>query len=328
MLRREHSSPWDPARPRGFTLIELLIVLVVSALLIAGLSGVVGQALRAWSVVDARVDLTREGRFALDRIVAAVNATTRLIIPRAENPATGYSESVRDVLAVALDPTLDRDGDGFADADNDRDGFVDEDVDDDNTNDDASGIFGIDDDNDGLIDEGNFRDDDEGGAFNEDRANGLDDDGDGAVDEDPDGDTNGDLDPGVSGVDDDGDGFTDEGSYEDDDEDGSANEDWVDPVVYYLNGTTLMERIPNLDPVDGRDFRAFVLARNVSRFRVERIPPTPNDRALLLRVTLELSGPEGEIVSFSSMVRAGGGLGIETGTPPPLPPPLPPPPPE
>lgn len=328
MLRREDPSPWEPARPRGFTLIELLVVLVVSALLIAGMSGVVGQALRVWSVVDGRVDLTREGRFALDRIVSAVNATTNLLIPRPEDPATGYSESVREVLAVTLDPTLDRDGDGFADADNDRDGSVDEDLDDDNTNDGRSGIFGIDDDNDGLIDEHSFRDDDEDGFQNEDRANGLDDDGDGAVDEDLDGDMNGDLDPGVSGVDDDGDGFTDEGSYEDDDEDGSTNEDWLDPVVYFLNGTTLMERIPNLDPVDGTDFSESVLAENVSRFRVERIPPTPNDRALLLSVTLELSGPEGQVVSFSSMVRVGGGLGIETGTPPPLPPPPPPPPPE
>ena len=326
MLRREHSSPWDPARPRGFTLIELLIVLVVSALLIAGLSGVVGQALRAWSVVDARVELTREGRFALDRIVASVNATTRLLIPRPEDPTTGYSESVRNVLAVALDPTLDRDGDGFADADNDRDGVVDEDLDDDNTNDGRSGIFGIDDDNDGWIDEHNFRDDDEDGFQNEDGINGLDDDGDGAVDEDLDGDTNGDLAPGVSGVDDDGDGFTDEGGYEDDDEDGSTNEDWLDPVVYFLNGTTLMERIPNLDPVNGTDFSEFVLAENVSRFQVERIPPAPNDRAVLLSVTLELSGPEGEVVALSSKVRVGGGLGLETTTPP-LPPPLPPPPP-
>ncbi len=328
MLKREQTSLCGPARPTGFTLIEVLVVLLVSGLLIAGLSGVVGQALRAWSVVDARVELTREGRFALGRIVAAVNATTKLILPRPEDPVTGYSESVRDVLAVALDPTLDRDGDGFADADNDRDGVVDEDLDDDNTNDGRSGIFGIDDDNDGLIDEHNFRDDDEDGLNNEDRANGLDDDGDGAVDEDLDGDTNGDLDPGVSGVDDDGDGFTDEGGFEDDDEDGSTNEDWLDPVVYFLNGTALIERIPNLDPVDGTDFRESVLAENVSRFQVERIAPAPNDRALILMVTRELSGSEGEVVSLSSRIRVGGGLGIETGTPPPPPPPLPPPPPE
>ena len=313
-------------RSRGFTLLELLVVLVAGSLLLAGLSGVVGQSLRTWSVVSERQDLTQQARFAMDRMITAANETSRLLVPLPENPVTGQSESVRDVLAVTLGPGVDRDNDGFADADNDRDGIIDEDVSDDNTNDGAPGLIGIDDDNDGLIDEGSFRDDDEDGTSNEDDSNGLDDDGDSNVDEDFDGDMNGDFDPGVSGVDDDGDGFVDEGNREDDDEDGLVNEDWLDPVVFLLNGTTLLERVPSLDPVDGTDFRESVLAEDVSQFRVERLPPGPDDRALLVELILTLSSAGGEVISLSSLVRVGGGLGLETGqAAAPLSPPPPPP---
>ena len=126
-------------RSCGFTLLELLVVLVAGSLLLAGLGGVVGQSLRTWSVVSERKDLTQQARFAMHRMVTAANGTSRLLLPLPENPATGYSESVRDVLAVTLAPDLDRDRDGFADADNDRDGIVDEDFDNDNTNDGAPG---------------------------------------------------------------------------------------------------------------------------------------------------------------------------------------------
>ncbi|MEE9279936.1 MAG: prepilin-type N-terminal cleavage/methylation domain-containing protein [Myxococcota bacterium] len=322
--------PWEGETCRGeggFTLLELLVVLVAGAMLLAGLSGALGQALRVWGLVQERQDLAQQARFALDRMVAAANGTTRLLLPLPENAATGYSESVRDVLAVALDPVIDRDRDGFADADNDRDGRLDEDFGRDRTNDGAPGLIGIDDDNDGSTDEVNWRDDDEDGSLDEDPANGLDDDGDGAVDEDPGWDMNGDASPGESGRDDDGDGFVDEGAVADDDEDGVLNEDWLDAVVFYLTGSTLMERVPNLDPVDGTDFSEAVLAENVSRFRVERLVPDPSDRALLIDITLELSAADGEMVSLSSRTRVGGGLGLPTATPPPPLPPLPPPPP-
>lgn len=320
MLESERHRSW------GFTLLELLVVLAAGSLLLAGLSGVVGQSLRTWSVVSERQDLTQQARFAMDRMIAAANGTFRLLLPLPENSATGYSESVRDVLAVTLGPELDRDRDGFADADNDRDGMVDEDVSADNTNDGAAGLIGIDDDNDGSIDEGSLRDDDEDGISNEDAGNGLDDDGDSVVDEDLGRDMNGDSDPGVSGVDDDGDGFVDEGDRQDDDEDGSTDEDWLDPIVFFLNGTTLLERVPNLDPVDGTDFRESVLAEGVTQFRVERLPPGPDDRALLVELTLALRSAGGEVISLTSLVRVGGGLGLETGrASPPISPPPPPP---
>lgn len=301
----------------GFTLVELLAALAVGALLLAGLSGAIAQGLRTWEVAGERRELTQEARFALDRMIEAAGGTTRLLLPRADDPGTGQTESVRAVLALALDPTLDRDRDGFADADNDRDGLVDEDPGRDATNDGKPGILGIDDDGDGRIDEGSRRNDDEDGRSDEDEVNGLDDDGDGAVDEDADADLNDDREPGVGGVDDDGDGYIDEGADDDDDEDASEDEDWLDPVVFYLQGTSLIERVPVPHPADGTDFRETVLSENVSDFRVERLSPAPEDRALLVDILLELTGPHGDTISLRSLARVGGAPGSRAGVLPP-----------
>ena len=164
------------------------------------------------------------------------------------------------------------------DVDNDKDGLVDEDLGDDITNDGAPGIVGVDDDNDGTVDEASTRDDDEDGLVDEDAVDGADDDGDGRIDEDS-------------------------GSLADDDGDAVANEDWLDPIVFRLSGTTLLERIPNLNPLDGTDYTELPLAENVSQFRVERIPPGTEDRALLVLIALELVGPQGSTLSLSSHVR-------------------------
>jgi type II secretory pathway pseudopilin PulG len=287
------------------TLVELLLALAIGALLVAGLAGVVEQSLAAWDATRERNDLTQQARFAMERMAAAVSASPTLLLPLAENPATPQSESLRDLLATGLDPTLDRDADGVADADNDADGLVNEDAGAD-TNRAAPGIIGIDDDNDGAADEGLGDDDDEDGAVNEDPVDGLDNDGDGAIDEDPNADAQGDGAPGIAGFDDDGDGFTDEGNNPDDDEDGSNNEDWIDPVVYFLSGTTLMERLPDLNPADGTDYTERPIAENVSQLRVERLATGPNDRAVLVDLTLALTAPSGESVTLHTRVRVGG----------------------
>ena len=136
---------------QGLSLVEVLLALAISAVLIAALGGVVGPTLTAWELAQRDNQLTREARFAVDRMTAAVRGTSLLVLPRADDPNTAYSESVRPVLAVALDPTWDRDRDGFADADNDKDGRIDEDWGRDNNNDGQAGISGIDDDGDGRI---------------------------------------------------------------------------------------------------------------------------------------------------------------------------------
>jgi type II secretory pathway pseudopilin PulG len=284
----------------------VLFALAVASILMLALGAAVQGAFQTWGVARERNEVARQARFAMDRMVASVRGASLQMLPLAENPSTAYSESVRDVLAVSLGSTLDRDGDGFADADNDRDGRVDEDFDRDSANDGQPGIPGVDDDGDGVADEGAAEDDDEDGTANEDPINGLDDDGDGAIDEDPARDANADGQPGVAGFDDDGDGSTDEGSLDDDDEDGLTEEDWLDPIVYFLNGTGLIGRMPDLNPADGLDFTESVIAEGVTQFRAERIARSPSARAVLVDLTLELAGTQGETVSLNARVRVGG----------------------
>jgi len=114
-------------------------------------------------------------------------------------------------------------------------------------------------------------------------------------------------------VDDDGDGQVDEGNVADDDEDGRVDEDWLDPVVFHLQGSTLIERDPvpwdtNGDGVlDGRDWVEQPLAEGVSTFRIERVLSGEN-RSVLVDITLELTASNGDKVSFERRVRLGGRL--------------------
>lgn len=315
----------------GFTLLEMSVALVMSVILLGGIAAVTGQILQTELVVHQRTERLAQARFAMQRMTRAVTGSARLIVPLAEDPASEFSESVREqrvppeagredesaVLAVTLAPTLDRDGDGIADADNDGDGRIDEDWGDDSSNDEANGIYLIDDDGDGSVDEAsalpNQDDDERFGWVGEDPVNGMDDDGDRNVDEDPSADMNGDGQPGLAGVDDDEDGQIDEGAPEDDDEDGSSDEDWLDVVVFYLNGDELIERIPMpLDysgdaTISGRDYVEMTIAENVTYFRVERVP-RGNGRSVLADITLELSASRGEIVSLNTRIRVGDSL--------------------
>ncbi|MBT8102971.1 MAG: prepilin-type N-terminal cleavage/methylation domain-containing protein [Gammaproteobacteria bacterium] len=315
----------DAISERGFTLIELLFSLAIAALLASALTGLVNTALETNSDTGTRNDALRDSRFAMQRMVTAVLGTERLLLPLADNPNTDWHENLREqtsppslpegsstaataVLAVTLDPTLDVDRDGFMDADNDRDGLVDEDLASNSTSDDSAGIKDIDDDGDGVVDESpaTGRDDDEDGLADEDWIDGIDNDGDGAVDEDFPADINFDNQPGIAGFDDDGDGTIDEGDVEDDDEDGTKNEDWLDPVVFFLSGSTLIERRQNLDAIDGKDYTEYPIADNVTRFRVERIPDS-GKRSVLVDITLALTPPGGEPVRLNTRVRVGGG---------------------
>lgn len=307
----------------GFTIIELLVSLAIAALLLTAMTGLVNNVLETQTDTGMRNDTTRDARFAMQRMVTAVLGTELLLLPLADNPNTNWRENVREqtvpasapegdstlataVLGVTLDPTLDINADGFADGDNDKDGRVNEDLGNDNHDDGAPGISGIDDDGDGLADEGSSTDNDEDGFITEDPIDGIDNDGDGSVDEDAPIDTNLDDQPGVAGVDDDGDGTIDEGTDQDDDEDGANNEDNLDPVVFFLSGSTLMERRPNLTHFWGGDFTEYPIADNVTRFRVERIPDA-GKRAVLVDITLEMTNPGGEPVSLNTRIRVGGG---------------------
>lgn len=309
----------------GFTIVELLMSLALAALLMTAMTGLIGGVLDSRDDTVSRGSATRDARFAMQRMVTAVLGTERLLLPLADNPNTNWREHVREqtvpasspegdsalataVLAVTLDPTLDIDVDGVMDADNDRDGRVDEDLDGNNTWDGRAGIKDIDDDGDGAVDESpaSDRDDDEDGVADEDWIDGIDNDGDGAVDEDAPADSNNDGQPGIAGFDDDGDGSTDEGLNTNNDEDGPSGDDWLDPVVFFLSGSNLIERSPNLTAWWGGDYSEYVIAENVTRFRVERIPDT-GKRSVLIDITLELTFPNLEPVSLNTRVRVGGG---------------------
>jgi type II secretory pathway pseudopilin PulG len=337
-------------RQPGFTYIEMMLSVAITGVVMLALMGVINTASVTGDNVRSSNDLTRQARFAMQRMVRFAGHSRRLMLPLRDNPLTNWPENIREqtippsapigdstfasaVLAVTLPAFVDLDQDGFPDADDDKDGRIDEDLPNDVTHDFFPGIIGIDDDGDGQVDEvpTNWWDDDEYlGVVNEDPINGIDDDGDNNIDEDPPSDNNGDGCPGFCGVDDDGDGAIDEGSADDDDdgaidegsaddddEDGNTFDDPYDPVVYYLNGGSLIERMParwNTDgistpdgPVDGRDFEESVIAENVTRLRFERLD---DGTALeLVDILLELTDPaSGETVSLQTRVRIGGAL--------------------
>ena len=346
------------SKQTGVTLIELIITIAIAAVIIAALSGTVNVALQSEGEVRERNDLMQQARFAMLRMVTTVRDTRRLILPLADNPATDWREHVREqtvpastpegsstlataVLAVTLPANIDRDDDGWADANNDKDYMdlnnngtqdageferIDEDPPGDLTFDGQSGIILIDDDGDGLVDElqttpapdgkmgPDGDDDDEDDVANEDPWNGIDDDGDGVVDEDTKKDVSHDGLPGIGGVDDDFDGAIDESTDKnDDDEDGTSNEDWLDPVVYYLNGSQLIERLPAFSDINGdsvvtgADFTESVIADNVTLFRVERIP-LGGDRTLRVDLKLVLENPDsGKTIELQAQVRVGSG---------------------
>lgn len=317
----------------GFTLIELLTALALAALVLVATSGLVNNAVGTGEVVGERNRLQADARFAMQRMARAVSETPQLMLPMPDKPDTDWRENVREetvpasppegsstkataVLAVSLSTEVDLDADGFPDADNDRDGRVDEDYPPDIANDFDPGIHLIDDGGDGQVDEGflaDWDDDERASQSDEDPINGFDDDADGILDEDPGADMNADGAPGVVSVDDDGDGQIDEGNAADDDEDGVVDEDWLDAVVFYLQGDSLVERHPvPWDEtangfVSGRDFVISTIAENVTRFRVER-PLAGASGEQLVDLTLELTGPTGDVVSVSSRIRVGGAL--------------------
>jgi len=296
--------------------------MTIAGLLIAAISGVVGSALNAQRSSGAKNDTLQQARFAMHRMVDAVSKTRYLMIPLGENPATLWKESERNVLAVTLNPTLDRNKDGWADANNDKDFLdvnknllrntgeperIDEDTSDDNTNDGQAGIVGIDDNGDGQVDGKAISDNDEDGLNFEDAINRIDEDGDGSIDEDINIDMNADSKPGIILIDDDFDGSTDEGSINDDDEDGLTSEDWLDPVVYFLNGTTLMERMPNINPASGADYTEYPIADNVSQFLVKRVMGG-NGTTALVEISLTLTVAGADPVTLITRIGVGSGI--------------------
>ncbi|MFK7794526.1 MAG: prepilin-type N-terminal cleavage/methylation domain-containing protein [Gammaproteobacteria bacterium] len=322
-------------RQNGVSIVELLAAIAILAILITGMSNVIDHALKANQSTQQKNNTALSADFAMQRMVNSVATTRLLLVPQNNKPLTAFSEHIREqtipvsppesgsskataVLAVTLPISFDLDGDNVPDADNDKDGRIDEDYPRDATNDNTSGIIGIDDGGNGVADEcflwGRDDDDEYLCVASEDPIDSIDDDDDNNIDEDSSADMNDDNSPGIAGVDDDGDGATDEGDRNDDDEDGSVDEDWLDPVVYYLNDSALIERIAvpwdenSSGSIDGKDYIESTIAENVTRLRFERIPMGVGERAQLVEITLELTPPDSQTISLSTKVRVGGAL--------------------
>ncbi len=299
----------------GMTLVEVIIALAVGIVLLASLGGIVGKGLDLWKFGSHRSELLDQGNFAMEQMIDAVTKTRRLLIPLADNSGTAHDESLRDILAVTLDPVIDRDGDGWADANNDKDFFdingntirdadeverVDEDIPVDNSFDGQPGIIGIDDDNDGSIDENIgggdwYTDNDEDGLKREDHIDGLDNDGDGSIDED---------------IPKDNDKAGGSDATFDNDGDGLKSEDWLDPVVFYVStdGKSLVQRLPVAGAVDGSTSTNHIIARaDTIKLSVQRFASGIDDRSVLIEINLALANQTGETVILQSHVRAGGG---------------------
>ena len=274
------------------TLVEALITLAIGAVLMLSLTGMLNGSINQQASLAETSDLSSQARFALDRIERQLRAAPVLILPAANTSG--------DILAFALDPTIDTDGDGFADADNDKDGRVNEDPGSDRFANGFNGLIGIDDDQDGTADEtdsGTSANDDEDSLLNEDAINGIDDDGDGQVDEDHGADTNDDGCPGICGVDDDADGTADEGDDRDDDEDGLINEDWLDIVIVQQFGLELTEAWPLLGATDGTSFTYRATMQGVGTFSIQRI--TQSGGRETVRVELGITDKLGATSVFS-----------------------------
>ncbi len=295
-------------RARGFSVVEMMATIAISAVLFGALYQLTVQSIAMRSAADAANERLRAMQFAMDRMVRTASESRLLLLP--------LDTSARDLFAVTLPASVDLDGNGVPDADNDGDGRVDEDPGSDTNNDGQPGLEGIDDDGDGSVDENTQSNEDESGllSVNEDPLNGIDDDDDGRVDEDPGGDLNGDGQPGIAGVDDDGDGAIDEGgssAREDDDEDGAEDEDWYEPVVFRLAGTTLIERMPQPwdvrggAGVDGRDWSEYPILENVTAFQAQRISTSRYEVVELLLTALDANG---ETHTLQTRVRIGGAL--------------------
>jgi len=259
---------------QGMTLVELLLAITGMAIISAAATFFLNSALDIEVQGSYRSELYREGLFAMEKMKEGVKRSTFFLIPNAHSPT-------RPLLAIS--GTINEDNDFyFGDPLFPR---IDEDPKKQMTDDGQSGIIGVDDDGDTLIDESGQNDDDEDGLDGEDPLDGIDNDGDGNVDEDTHDDAN------VAGMDDDADGSIDEGDDKDDDEDGVVNEDPLNPLIYSYDSATNTLTESNFSTGEST-----VLSSQVTFFQVTYEAP----QRILIELTL--TGEDDSTIQFSEYV--------------------------
>ena len=278
---------------KGLTLLELLITISIMGIIATAAMPLLSTTLEAHKLGDARARLYQEGLLTMERMVVGVKKTTYLQIPNNHKPA-------RNMLAVAnlvnedndfyfgdpLFPRIDEDyGDSFMWA--------------------GYGIIGVDDDGDGIIDNGaTWRDDDEDGVSDEEILDGLDNDGDGNIDEDLSTDFTKDSAAGIMSMDDDGDTQVDESSNPnplgDEDEDGPKKEDTVTFFLYtHDSATNTLRQIVRSNA--GGITSNVILSTHVTDFTATYYPPDVTNHPRI-SIALTLTGDEGDSVQFLEYV--------------------------
>jgi len=276
------------ADEKGLTLIELLLAITITGIIASAGTALLWTCLEVQGQGEDRSQVYQEGLMAMERMTAGISKTTIVLVPNGHSPT-------RNILAFSR--LVNSDGDFyFGDPLFPR---VDEDPHD-YFSFGSYGIKGVDEDGDGTLDEGSFKDEDEDGFYNEEPLDGLDNDGDGAVDEEvqPDYDINGV--PGISHMDDDGDGLVDEAPHkpEDDDEDGLVNEEEILFTVYSYDSSakTLTEIQSHSTNGIYAPAPRVVLSDHVTSFEAFFEAPER------IRITMTLVGEDGESVTFCEYV--------------------------
>jgi prepilin-type N-terminal cleavage/methylation domain-containing protein len=274
---------------KGLTLVELLISMGIMGIIATAAIPLLSSSLEVYSSGTAKSQLYQEGFRAIERMTAGAKKTTFLIVPNGHNPTRtilAFSRLVNSdndfYFEDPLFPRIDEDPNDYFDFG-------------------GWGIQGVDIDGDGSVNEGNWTDDDEDASVQEEIFDGLDNDGDGSIDEEVAEDLNFDTKPGLLGIDDDDDGQVDEmanPNYDaDDDEDGSINEEKVLFAVYsYDSATNTLAEIHSLPNSGITHAPRMVLSDHVTNFEAFFEAPER------IRITLELTGDEGESLTFTEYV--------------------------
>jgi prepilin-type N-terminal cleavage/methylation domain-containing protein len=271
---------------KGLTLVELLVALTIMGIIVVAAMPLLSSSLEANHQGTARSELYQEGLLAMERMTGGVRKTTIVTVPNGHSPT-------RDILVFSRLVNSDNDfyfGDPlFPRIDEDPNDYFSWS---------GYGVQGVDEDDDGSFDEGNFKDDDEDALVQEDPLDGLDNDGDGTIDEEVQADYNGDGETGILGIDDDADGSVDEGISTDDDEDGSSNEEDILFLVYTYDSSNKTLTEIHSDPFSGINDPApkVVLSNHVTDFEVKYQSPSE------IRIKLTLTGDDGEVVYFNEHV--------------------------
>ena len=115
MKSRKRTPSADPTpQDSGFTLVETVLTVAITATLMLSLMNVLNVTMAANENSRERNALARDARFAMGGWCERCASRTNSWYPAWTVPFSGHDESIMDpgVLAVAMDPFLDRDLDG------------------------------------------------------------------------------------------------------------------------------------------------------------------------------------------------------------------------